>query len=146
LASTKVYILAKELGVKSTAIVEKCQAENIAEVKTHMSVISAGLAATIREWFSDGEHTTAIETGQKVDLEKVRIKRPKTKPAPAKMQQDKSAELMVEVPQPQVAQPVVETPVVPVAAVTAETMHDCYDRGKAGRGQTRGEKTDRTKT
>jgi translation initiation factor IF-2 len=123
LASMKVYILAKELGVKSAAIVEKCQAENITDVKTHMSVISAGLAATIREWFSDGEHTTAVETGQKVDLEKVRIKKPKTKPAPAEVPQEKPVEPIIEAPpQPQVAQPAVETPVVSLAAVTAETM------------------------
>jgi len=78
-ASTRVYILAKELGVKSSAIVKKCQDEGL-EVKNHMSVISAGLAATIREWFSEGENLTTVETAQKVDLEKVRIKKkPKAK-------------------------------------------------------------------
>jgi len=51
LAATRVYILAKELGVKSKAIVEKCQAEEL-DIKNHMSTISAGLAATIREWFN----------------------------------------------------------------------------------------------
>jgi len=77
LASTRVYILAKELGVKSTSIIKKCQDEGL-DVKNHMSVIKAGLAATIREWFSEGENVTTVETSEKVDLQKVRITR-KTK-------------------------------------------------------------------
>ena len=76
LATTRVYILAKELGVKSSAVVKKCQDEGL-DVKNHMSVISAGLAATVREWFSEGENVTTVETSEKVDLEKVRIKRKK---------------------------------------------------------------------
>ncbi len=68
--------MAKELGVKSPAIVKKCQDEGL-DVKNHMSTISAGLAATIREWFSEGEHITSIETAEKVDLKKVRIKKKK---------------------------------------------------------------------
>jgi translation initiation factor IF-2 len=79
LAATRVHILAKELGVQSKAIVEKCQAEGLDMVVNHMSVISAGLAATITEWFSEGEHTTtAIESSKPVDLKKVRVKRKKT--------------------------------------------------------------------
>ncbi len=84
MASTRVYILAKELAVKSSAIVKKCQDEGL-EVKNHMSVISAGLTATIREWFSDGEHVTTVETAERVDLKKVRIKKKvKRKAAPKK--------------------------------------------------------------
>jgi len=74
LATTRVYILAKELGVKSAAIVKKCQDEQL-DVKNHMSTISAGLAATIREWFSEGENVTTVEQAQKVDLAKVRVKK-----------------------------------------------------------------------
>jgi translation initiation factor IF-2 len=80
LATTRVYILAKELGVKSSAIVKKCQDEDL-DIKNHMSVISAGLAATIREWFSEGENVTTVETSDKVDLEKVRVKKKKKKTA-----------------------------------------------------------------
>jgi len=77
LAATRVYILAKELGVNSSAIVKKCQDENL-DVKNHMAAISAGLAATIREWFSEGDNVTTIETATKVDLDKVRVeKKPK---------------------------------------------------------------------
>lgn len=77
MAATKVHILAKELGVQSKAIVEKCQAEGLDMVTNHMSVISAGLAATITEWFSEGEHTTAVESAKPVDFKKVRVKRKK---------------------------------------------------------------------
>ncbi|MFB0555076.1 MAG: translation initiation factor IF-2 [Phycisphaerae bacterium] len=83
MATTRVYLLAKELGIKSTAIVKKCQDEGL-DVKNHMSVLSAGLAATIREWFSEGDNITTVETAEKVDLEKVRIKKKKkTKEKPA---------------------------------------------------------------
>ena len=80
-ATTRVHLLAKELSVKSKSIVEKCQAEGL-DIKNHMSTISAGLAATIREWFSEGEHATTVETSTRVDLKKVRVKRPKKKAKP----------------------------------------------------------------
>ncbi len=83
MATTRVYILAKELGIKSSAIVKKCQSEGL-DIKNHMSVLSAGLAATIREWFSEGENITTVETAEKVNLEKVRIKKKKkTKEKPS---------------------------------------------------------------
>ncbi len=96
LATTRVYILAKELGVKSTAIVKKCQDEGL-DIENHMAVISAGLAATIREWFSEGENITTVETAEKVDLKKVRIaKKPKRKQPEAKVQKAKQAEPVTE--------------------------------------------------
>jgi translation initiation factor IF-2 len=73
LATTRVYILARELGVKSSAIVKKCQDEGLPNVQNHMATISAGLAATIREWFSEGENVTTVETAEKVDLAEVRV-------------------------------------------------------------------------
>ncbi len=101
MATTRIYILAKELGVKSSSVVKKCQDESL-DVKNHMSVISAGLAATIREWFSEGENITTVETSDKVDLKKVRIKKKKKKTAkksPTKKteaQKTKNAELETE--------------------------------------------------
>ncbi len=83
MAATRVYILAKELGVKSTAIVEKCHDEGL-DVKNHMSAISAGLAATIREWFSEGDNVTTIEMTERVDLGKVRLKKTPKRKRPAK--------------------------------------------------------------
>ena len=94
MAATRVYILAKELGVKSSAIVKKCQDEGL-EIKNHMSVISAGLAATIREWFSEGDNITTVETSDKVDLAKVRIKKKKKakkKPAAEEEKEEKAEE------------------------------------------------------
>jgi len=79
LATLKVHNLANELGVKSKAIIEKCAAEGLDSVKTHMSPVSAGLAATIREWFSEGDHSSTIESTEKVNLEKVRVKKKPTK-------------------------------------------------------------------
>ncbi len=73
----RIFEIAKELGVKGAAIVEKCHAEGISHdvVKNHMSAISAGLEATIREWFSSGSHgTTAVETAAPVNLSSARAK------------------------------------------------------------------------
>ncbi|MHC4467181.1 MAG: translation initiation factor IF-2 [Planctomycetota bacterium] len=91
MATTRVYLLAKELGVNSSAIVKKCQNENL-DVKNHMSTISAGLAATIREWFSEGMNITTVETSEKVDLKKVRkAKKKKKKKAAPKTKKKKTA-------------------------------------------------------
>jgi translation initiation factor IF-2 len=72
----RIFEIAKELGIESKAIVTKCQAEGIPEsvVKNHMSSISVGLEATIREWFSGGGTATAVETTEKVDVEQVRTR------------------------------------------------------------------------
>ncbi len=70
----RVHNLAKELDVKSQAIIEKCRAEGI-DVKNHMHVVSAGLEATIREWFTPGLHANAVEEAKPVEIEKVKIKR-----------------------------------------------------------------------
>jgi len=104
MGATRVYILARKLGVKSTAIVKKCQDEGL-DVKNHMAAISAGLTATIEEWFSEGDNITTVETTNKVDLKKVRIKKkakrkkaaekPETKKKAAK----KPAEAVLTVPQ-----------------------------------------------
>lgn len=67
----RVHSLAKELGVTSKQVIEKCHAEDI-ELKNHMAAISLGLAESIREWFSVGEDVTSIEVAGKVDLSKVR--------------------------------------------------------------------------
>ncbi len=71
----RVFELAKELGVQSKAVVEKCHAEGIPAdvIKNHMSTVSVGLEATIRDWFGEGGGT-AVETATKVDLKKVRAK------------------------------------------------------------------------
>ena len=72
----RVHTLAKELGVPSKAIIDKCHAEGI-ELKNHMATISVGLAESIREWFSTGVDVTSVEDTAPVDLTKT--KRPSRK-------------------------------------------------------------------
>ena len=69
--ATRVFELARELGVKSKAMLEKCRAEGL-EIKNHMATLSAGLEATLREWFSADASQTAVETSEHVDLKKAR--------------------------------------------------------------------------
>jgi translation initiation factor IF-2 len=78
----RVHEIAKELGVDGKAIIAKCLAEGIPDVKNHTSVVKLGLEQTIREWFSESHATkTAIETAALVDIgqaKKARRKRGKT--------------------------------------------------------------------
>jgi translation initiation factor IF-2 len=78
LANKRIFEIAKDLGIKSKAIVEKCHAEGLPKdvIKNHMSTVSIGLEQTIREWFAvdesaDASHT-AVEQAEKVDITKVR--------------------------------------------------------------------------
>jgi translation initiation factor IF-2 len=93
---------------------KKWQDEGLPPIKNHMATLTAGQAATIKEWFSEGDHTTAIETAQKVDLEKVRVRKSRGKkpteaePTPAEIPQKTPAVTEIqEVP------PVEETPAEP---------------------------------
>ncbi|MHC4294379.1 MAG: translation initiation factor IF-2, partial [Planctomycetota bacterium] len=68
----RVFELARELGVTSKVVLTKCRAEGL-EIKNHMSTLSVGLEATIREWFSEsGGGGTAVETAEQIDLETAR--------------------------------------------------------------------------
>lgn len=67
----RVHNLAKELGVTSKTILTKCASEGV-DIKNHMSTVSAGLEATIREWFSEGAHKNVVEESERVDLKKAR--------------------------------------------------------------------------
>jgi len=85
----RVFELARELGVTSKVVLTKCRAEGL-EIKNHMSTLSAGQEATVREWFTEGVGTgTAVETTEHVNLERARKeatkrKRKKTKKAKAR--------------------------------------------------------------
>ena len=102
----RIFEIAKDLGIESKAIVAKCQAEGIPEsvVKNHMSAISAGLEATIREWFStaveSGGTATAVETAAKLDVTSVRTRatRKKTTDGPAEPPTIANRETVVEPP------------------------------------------------
>jgi len=137
LAITRVYILAKELGVKSKAIVEKCQAEGL-DIKNHMATISAGLAATIREWFSEGEHATTVETAKRVDLKRVRVRKKKRK-----VSKKKAARTTQKSPSAGAAAAETESKtVVEAEAVTAEKV---AKTAKAAKKIIRKKKTEATK-
>ncbi len=90
MANTRIFEIAKQMGIKSKAIVEKCHAEGIPKdvIKNHMSTVSIGLEQTIREWFAstdneDSPHT-AVESSEKIDIEKVRENKPRKAKAKAK--------------------------------------------------------------
>ncbi|AQT67666.1 Translation initiation factor IF-2 [Anaerohalosphaera lusitana] len=122
--TTRVHNLAKELGVKSKAIVEKCQAEGL-DIKNHMSTISVGLAATIREWFSEGEHTTTVEHAGRVDLKEVRVEKPKAAPPVTEPEVVAEPEKPTETETaPEEAAPTEEAPAEPEAAPTAEEVEE----------------------
>jgi translation initiation factor IF-2 len=82
----RVFEIAKELGIASKVIVAKCHAEGVPAdvVKNHMSSISIGLETTIREWFSTDGSSSAVETSEKVDIEKARVSAPSKTRAKAK--------------------------------------------------------------
>jgi translation initiation factor IF-2 len=65
----RVHQLAKELGVNSKDIVSKCHAEGIEDIENHLSPVSAGLAATVREWFGTAPSHSAVETAPPVAVE-----------------------------------------------------------------------------
>lgn len=137
----RVFEIAKELGVASKAIVAKCHAEGIPEatIKNHMSSVSIGLEATIREWFAsdsgEGGTATAVETSSKVDLERARSKaKPKAKAkakakavakpaaAPAPAEEPGDQELpppAVEAPTEPAPDPEPAQPAAPAAVVSA---------------------------
>jgi len=135
----RVFEIAKELDVQSKAIVEKCQAEAIPGIKNHMSSVSAGLEATIREWFSSGGSEaseeaatrggTAVETSAKVDLTKARAtKKRAAKKAARKRTAAKKAEPAE--PAETSAQPAASAPAAAPPASGAET--DAGGDGPAG--------------
>lgn len=125
----RVHNLAKELEVDSKTIIEKCLAEGI-PLKGHMDVVIPGLAATIREWFSEGPHKTTVEESGPVDLETARkTARPRKKKSTKADETTTETSIAVmdapdtisepahvehhEVPEPEIHEPVA-TPTAPV--------------------------------
>ena len=141
--TTRVHQIAKELGVTSKDIVKKCDDEGIPSVTNHMSTLSAGLAATIREWFASSESNvaTAVQTSAPVDVDKARKKaKKKARKKPIKDEPETPAVVdqvpeappafesaptgspvpLPEVP-PAVGTPIPPTPVEPPATVVADS-------------------------
>ncbi len=125
--SLKVFQLAKKLGIDSKAIVKKCLDEGIPPPDkdkpwTHMSPISAGLAATIEEWFSSGVLKTAVESTEHVEAKKIQKapRKGRSKKATAASGADDSGDTATAVAEPPeeevraAAPTVVETPVIEI--------------------------------
>ncbi len=78
-AHLKVHQLAKELNVNSKDIIEKCKAEGIDAITTHLSPVSVGLAESIREWFSGHADITSVEQAARPAVKrKPPVKKPST--------------------------------------------------------------------
>ncbi|MEO6437156.1 MAG: translation initiation factor IF-2 [Tepidisphaeraceae bacterium] len=78
----RVNALAKELGVESKAILHKLKEEGLTDAApNHMSVISLGLAESVREWFMHlGGGGTAVEIAPPVEVAtKAKSSRARTK-------------------------------------------------------------------
>ena len=92
--ATRVFELARELGVRSKDILDKCRAEEIV-LKNHMASLSAGLEETIRDWFSDAspdaDHS-AVETSAHVDLDAARAAAEKERRRRKKHEAEEAAE------------------------------------------------------
>ena len=117
----RVHILAKELNVTSKVVLDKCRAEGLGDVvKNHMSTLSAGLDATIREWFSEGAHINAVETAARVDLKRVRTRPKRKRQDSALTETHESREPAEEWVPETAAQAVAEAPAAPVAEAPAE--------------------------
>ncbi len=105
----RIFELAKEMDLPSKMILEKCQAEGIPNMKNHMASVSAGLEATIREWFASSEDSavaTAVETAEKVDLTRVKAQRKaRTKKANASDDDGPAEPAVQAVARPPVAEP-----------------------------------------
>jgi len=110
----RVFELARELSVRSKDVLTKCRAEGL-ELKNHMATLSAGLEATIREWFSelDDETTehTAVETTEHVNLAEAReVARKTRRRRKAKAEPEVAAEAPVEQPAGEAVEVAAEAP------------------------------------
>ncbi|HEX8339868.1 MAG TPA: translation initiation factor IF-2 [Tepidisphaeraceae bacterium] len=84
--SIRVSQLAKELGIESKVILEKCKEEGLAEkVPAHSSALALGLSETIREWHRAGELDGLIKKFAGTDSSK-------KKKAPAKMRAESESD------------------------------------------------------
>lgn len=134
MANKRIFEIAKELGIKSKAIVDKCHAEGIPSdvIKNHMSSVSIGLEQTILEWFaneSEGEENphTAVEQAEKVDIDKVRAKKATKKATKAESDSDDSEDdsttttAVAEPPKAVKAKPAAPAPAAPAPEPEPET-------------------------
>ncbi|MCY2924540.1 MAG: translation initiation factor IF-2 N-terminal domain-containing protein [Planctomycetota bacterium] len=125
----RVFELARELAVTSKVMLDKCRAEGI-ELKNHMAALSAGLEATIREWFSEGSAATAVETSEHIDLEQARAAASKSRRRRGKGAEEDA--LSPEAPAPEPAEPAepaspAEAPEAPEAPAPVEPLVEALE-------------------
>ena len=119
--ATRVFEIARELGVTSKVVLAKCRAEGL-EIKNHMSTVSAGLEATIREWFSEGKSShTAVETSTHVDLDTARNEAKKARRRPRKKATADKADDKTSAQEAPVETPVAQRPPTTEAEAAAPT-------------------------
>ena len=103
----RVNVLAKELGVESKAILAKMRDEGVPNVPAnHQATIPLGLAASVREWFTNAEGAggTAVETAAPVDTavkkatSRSRKKKAEETDAPAASDDSNSNTAVIEAP------------------------------------------------
>jgi translation initiation factor IF-2 len=97
IAKVRVSQLAKELGIQSKDIISRCTAEGLEDVKQPQSTVSAGLAATIREWFAGAGAVAVAEAPAEAHAE-----------AEAPMKARRAAPRKKEEPTPEPPRPVAE--------------------------------------
>jgi len=110
--------------VTSKAVLEKCRAEGL-DIKNHMTTLSAGQEATVREWFTEGQNVSAIEVTEHVDLEAEKARARRSRRRRGARESEAETEVGVEVaeeaPAEAEGEPVPEgaAPVAPAVAVEA---------------------------
>ena len=72
--------VAKDLGIPTKDIIEKCISEGIEGVTTPQASIPIGLAETIKEWFGGSGSTTGAEIAASVDVVGIRERVQKAAP------------------------------------------------------------------
>lgn len=86
LKKVRITQIAKDIGISTKDIIEKCAREGVEGVTTPQATVPLGLAETIREWFGGVSASSAAETSEQVDVGALREKAKKA--APKKRQQD----------------------------------------------------------
>ncbi|MDA0803952.1 MAG: translation initiation factor IF-2 [Planctomycetota bacterium] len=116
---TRVSQIAKEMGVESKAILDKCKSEGVDWAATHQSTLTVGQVDTIKQWFGASDAHTALESAESVDIEAVKVKRPSRRKAASKSADTGGGDSTTERGETATATAIAEPPAVPVPVVKA---------------------------
>ncbi len=119
LKKVRITQVAKDLGVTTKDIIEKCIREGVEDVTSPQASIPLGLAETIKEWFGGSGSSAASETAQSVDLAEAKKRAVKALPK----RKGKASDVEVEVdPAPAAPMQVEAAVIVPVKPVVVEAL------------------------